>query len=624
MPAGTGAVGPLNSDQYIWSGSQSLAGRSTGEMGGSMSRVGNSRVWRLRSAFGLFVTSIALTACQHLGPWALGEGRDRYNEKIHVTSREQLFGNIIRVAYSENPLFMDVSEVDAAEFIQGTVSGGFTGLGTVSALLGAGPDIPTSATAGSLSSRVVTNRAGAAGGSFEYQESPTIRYLPLSGQALVAQIATPISVTSIANLISSDWPFISTLDLVFDRITPNWNDYYSALNAIASLYMDYNALVVAPTKSDATKPETPKPQRIDGTNFTIQTTAPVQQGTDSLTLYLQPDHPALPEKRVVENRKCIDGKAFPKNSDLSNDETHIKLLLAKRNIMHLWIRLLRLYAGTQADDIFWKTYPTPQKADKHLAEIDITVARLTNSQLDEIFGELPKKIELRSSAVPTRKAQSSSSKSTTGSRKTVPDSDAENVSPPNRAPIVQIHSALGILLGSLTQISGVRPLIEFVTPEVFDHIHQTQPADPDRQYYLLTVDQQRSVKDLPMTLYNALDPRDSVVSCVNNLIENTARGVRFPISFSVEEDVTEYEVVQAEYILGSLRRYMLIIVAPPGSDAPSDAFAMYTKRGRTFYIDGADTISQKNFALLSQFMTMQAVAPTTGPLTPTISVGAGG
>jgi hypothetical protein len=265
------------------------SGSSGWKWGKLMSKSWYSRVWRLRGAFGLFVASVTLTACQHLGPWALEQGRGRYNEKIHLTSRDQLFANIIRVYYQENPLFMDVSEVDAAELIQGTVSGGTTGLGGLSGLANEGPVIDFPNGTGAVRSKTVSGHAGAVAGSFGYQESPTIRYFPLSGQALVAQIVTPLSVTSLANLISSDWPFISTLDLALDRITPNYQDYYAALNAIVSLD-DYGALVVAATKSDATKPETFKPQRIDGTNFTIQTTASEQQATDSLTLYLQPNH----------------------------------------------------------------------------------------------------------------------------------------------------------------------------------------------------------------------------------------------------------------------------------------------------------------------------------------------
>src|SRR5271165_3325463 len=149
-----------------------------------MSKSGDSGVWHLRRAFGLFVVSVGLTACQHLGPWALEQGRERYNEKIHMTSRDQLFANIIRVAYSENPLFMDVSEVDAAELIQGTASGGATGLGGLSGLANEGPTVQFGNGSGSIRSKTVSGNAGSVSGSFEYQESPTIRYFPLSGQAL--------------------------------------------------------------------------------------------------------------------------------------------------------------------------------------------------------------------------------------------------------------------------------------------------------------------------------------------------------------------------------------------------------------------------------------------------------
>lgn len=141
--------------------------------------------------------------------------------------------------HSENPLFMDVSEVDAAELIQGVASGGLTGIGGLSALQSAGQVVTTGGSAsspmGAIKSSVASSRTGAAAGSFEYQESPTIRYFPLSGQALVAQIATPISVTSIANLFSSDWPFLPMLDFALDRAAPNFTDLYAAINALALL-----------------------------------------------------------------------------------------------------------------------------------------------------------------------------------------------------------------------------------------------------------------------------------------------------------------------------------------------------------------------------------------------------
>ena len=111
---------------------------------------------------------------------------------------------------------------------------------------------------------------------------------------------------------------------------------------------------------------------------------------------------------------------------------------------------------------------------------------------------------------------------------------------------------------------------------------------------------------------------------MKNWINNPSNIRLSHFTFSVKGAADNYQAIYAERQLGKLRRYLLIIVAPPGAGAPSDAFVSYTKGGQTFYIDGHDAISQRNFALLSQFLTMQAVPPTTAPLTPTISVGAGG
>jgi hypothetical protein len=563
-----------------------------------MCRSNNSRVWRLRCLHGVFAASMFLTACQRLGPWAIEEGRERYNEKIHITSRDQLFANIMRVYYDENPLFMDVSEVDAAELIQGVASGGVAGIGGLSALQGAGQLEPTSGTAGMLKSSVVSTRAGAASGSFEYQESPTIRYFPLSGQALVAQIVTPISVTSLANLYPSDWPFLSLLDLAIDRATPNYIDTFAAINAIVSLEY-YGALVVTATKSDATRPETPKPQRIDGTNFTIQTTPPSEQAVDSLTLYLQPDHPALPLNQPKAERTFCDGAQY-KSTDITPTD---QLSLAKRNIMHFWIRLLQIYLGTQSDDLLKKYKNNLQDARTYLRKLDDRVGSLESAALDTEFNQLPKKIELRSSAVPTMKQETVQSKRSSRSV------SVQNVSPPNKAPVIQTHSALGILINL-----KVNTTVEFVTPDTYKLIREELWNRGDEFYTLLGDD--LSAPGFSRTL-KIPDPQ--ILSCVSSWIANTPEIVHY--SFSVMEDVTDYRAVEAEYVLGHLRRYILIIVS---DSAPTDAFVSYTRRGKTFYIDGADKISQWNFGLISQFMTMQAVAPTTAPLTPTISVGAGG
>jgi hypothetical protein len=586
-------------------------------MGGKlMSKSGYSRVWCLR-AFGLFVASIVLTACQHLGPWALEQGRTRYNEKIHLTSRDQLFANIIRVYYQENPLFMDVSEVDAAELIQGTVSGGATGIGGLSGLANDGQAVIFPNGSGLLRTEKVPSPAGAVAGSFGYQESPTIRYFPLSGQALVAQILTPISVTSIANLATSDWPFLPLLDFTLDRATPNFSDIYAAINAIVSLNDDYAALVLAATKSDATRPEAPAPQRVDGTNITVQSAPPAQQATDSLTLYLQPDHPDLTwlnvdpqSRRVAEKTQCI-GPNYVQQfyNELATDDT-TKLLLAKRNIMHLWIRLLKLYLGTQSDDLLKKYDNKLQKARMDLQTLDNKVGRLNASELNTELDKLPKKIELRSSAVPTKKQATPPSKRSSGSEA------AANISPPNKSPVIQMHSAVGILVSSLFNYPNA-PFIGFVpTPDTFKRISEYPWNDhPSAQFYTVLENDKKDILGESQQKANL----GNLQECVSKWVSKNP-DIRHN-TFSVDVNVDNYGEVQAETSLAELRRYLLINVA---DSAPADAFVFYTKEGYTYYIDGGDNISKKNFALLSELMTMQAVAPTTAPLTPTISVGAGG
>jgi hypothetical protein len=89
-------------------------------------------------------------------------------------------------------------------------------------------------------------------------------------------------------------------------------------------------------------------------------------------------------------------------------------------------------------------------------------------------------------------------------------------------------------------------------------------------------------------------------------------------------EVPEHDVLSNEYIdfngrLGTLRRYILIVV----DDHPpqADAYVSYTDGRRWYYIERDDEISEKNFQLLSLFITMMAVPPSTQPLSPVINVG---
>jgi hypothetical protein len=578
----------------------------------------------------VFLYTVILPGCQQLGPLALEQGRERYNEKIQNTSRDQLFANIIRVANSEPPLFMDVSEVDAAEAIQSTLTGGVSGIGTLLGLQSAGPAVPTSPTAGSLSTRVAPNQAGNVAGGVQYQESPTIRYLPLSGQPLIQQISTPISVVALVNLLNSDWPHLPILDFALDKIAPEPEDYYATLDAIVGL-LDYSALAVTAEKSDATKRDAAKQEIASGTNITIQTSSQEDQSPDALVLYLRPYHPS----QVKENIKITDfnGEVICDGSSMRgirysplpippSDEYAAGLTVAKRNILQLWIRLLRVFSETQNNEFLTKFPPTwhttaddakvRNEIDAHLKSLADQVESMNENKLNESFAQLPRRIEVRTSSVPNPRLTDDKSTPRRNSNKS-----GSPPPPPNPAPIIATHSALGVLL------SAPGAWIEFVSPSNFDTIYNRVPpstgALPTNFYYALTMKDENSLCQSRSSPYcfhfdeEVVNP-STIARCVDDYVSKSG-----PMTtFSEKEDVKNYVTMAIEKRLGLMRRYLLIVVA---DQAPADAYVSYVRNGKSYYIDGRDVVSRRNFALLGQIMTMMAVPSQSSPLTPSISVG---
>ena len=91
---------------------------------------------------------------------------------------------------------------------------------------------------------------------------------------------------------------------------------------------------------------------------------------------------------------------------------------------------------------------------------------------------------------------------------------------------------------------------------------------------------------------------------------------------------------EKERTLAHSRRYMLII--QDDNPAPATAYVatkmdiVMTENGQSvkktqyFYIDGNDYVSQTNFALFVQFLTIQSIPSQTPPITPSLNVGSKG
>jgi hypothetical protein len=128
----------------------------------------------------LFI-SFLLAACQTLGPTALGVGRGAYNDVIARTSSEQTLGLLVRLRYSDPIGLLMVSSVTA----------GLKFNAEAKSEAGFGPRA-------NYSGNLVPFSAGAI-----YEDSPTISYTPVDGQAFLREWLAPVSLETLALVLQA-------------------------------------------------------------------------------------------------------------------------------------------------------------------------------------------------------------------------------------------------------------------------------------------------------------------------------------------------------------------------------------------------------------------------------------
>ena len=537
----------------------------------------------------------SLIGCAALGPKEIQYGRIAYNTAIQRTTNDQLMMNIIRAKNSEHTLFFDVTEVNAAAQFQAQLTGAKTGIGARRGTSG-----------GTLAGAVEQ-----IGSMFQYQEQPNIRYQPLQGQPLVQQLVRPVDVDSIWFLSDSNWPLSSILSFTVNYISPNYKDHFAVLNAILQLDA-WGALGMAAVKSKLTAPST--------------------MSNDTLVLYLEPHH--------VE----------AKNED--------ELAQRRREILDLWIRLLRLYATVPQPSL--KKTPIALKCDvatetretlaagNYLSNLQKRVASMDSEEVERHFQCLPKWIEIRT--LPVKQ-------------------DTEEIF---MGPVMRTHSAMGILRTSVEEWAGSQ--IEFLPLKAYERIRNHQPkgagfyillygerkhdlhfdntaqSDQDRctsarieveaTIQMLSSSEIRDNNDSVMKSAENLCRADSLLDacgyalidmCVTlkikkdmltDIVPYTYFGVDTPI------DVNKITDMIIENRLAHLRRLILIIEddSPPEQNGVNpfvsyDAVDDQDSHRKWYYIDNNDRISKDNFALLLDFFTIMAIPSQTPPLQPSISVG---
>ena len=537
----------------------------------------------------LMAIGMLLAGCDWVGPAALQQSRPDYNEVIRQTAKNQNFLNLVRVHCHEPTLFMDVSEVDVALQIQGSVNG------TV--------NIPQ-ARALSGSNSYYPGHDYLLGGTLQYLETPTIRYLPLSGQALFAQISAPISVDSIGAMIDSQWPISAVLELAVTRLTPVDKDYYEALDAIIFLN-NYNALQIVPAHADPASPG----------------------GNDALKLYF------------MIGALCNSGGALdPELTQRARD---------------VWHRLWEIYGPSQPGNVEEQDYcielrtaPRSLQVDRRVVETTKTKYYLATQPAEAVKEETtqwdPKEEttqpEPDHAKIGPADENVAYNVSVNDVSSTLQNPSRQSKYPPKLRPYQQMptlrtRSALGILR-ELTQPDLAWDLVTFIQADSKESVAQAKVKNIRSMIKKFNADCNEGIeRDFYIFDSRSLTGRKIRPSKLNSS-RYEKPWMRPPPDWPSDDLPPDahpnqaYQCIQ-DYYAGKnypergdrYRHYIIVFYQDANKRPPRDAFVSAECHGQCFYIAGDDIVSQRNFALVCHFLTIQAV-PQSAPLTPTIGVGA--
>ncbi len=141
-----------------------------------------------------------LAACTGVGHRAVPRDQFNYNEAIARTRNQQLLLNLVRLRYRDTPFFLETTSVSTQFSFGGSASAGATvdvdgGSGTEKAL----------------------------GLGVSYTESPTVTYAPLTGEAFVKRLLSPVPLESLLLLSDAGWGIDRLLRCCVQSANDLWN-----------------------------------------------------------------------------------------------------------------------------------------------------------------------------------------------------------------------------------------------------------------------------------------------------------------------------------------------------------------------------------------------------------------
>jgi hypothetical protein len=142
----------------------------------------------------LVLTLLGVAGCS-IGPSTMTRDRFDYTAAVAESWKSQMLLNLVKLRYSDTPVFLDVGQIVSGYTVQGTISA----LGSIFSTSGPVPGVPNSS---------VT--LGAQG---QFTDRPTITYAPLMGERFARSLMTPIPPAAVLSLIQAGYPIDLTLRL---------------------------------------------------------------------------------------------------------------------------------------------------------------------------------------------------------------------------------------------------------------------------------------------------------------------------------------------------------------------------------------------------------------------------
>ena len=198
----------------------------------------------------LFLIVIASPGCSYLmPPQKIPLDRGNYFDAVSTSWKEELLSNLVRLRYGESLTSLEMTSVNTAYELGGTLSAGYT------------------RNAGQLpNTQLFRSIFGPFGASANYSDKPTITYSPVRGDALAKTMIDPISPSKILKSLQTGWwpeyIFPSCIKSLNDLRNPSDSKFFELVEKFNTLFSE------GVIRITVEQPEEPKVTKVP-TEYTV-------------------------------------------------------------------------------------------------------------------------------------------------------------------------------------------------------------------------------------------------------------------------------------------------------------------------------------------------------------------